>query len=313
MDRMPDLGRLRQLAGGMQGPPGGAAGARALGAGMGLIAGGAVLWNSLFNVEAGHRAIMFNRFAFTGEKGIDTRSVIEEGTHFAMPWFQRPIIYDCRTRPNTFTSLTGSKDLQMVNIAIRVLTKPQSDKLPAIYDFLGTDKDMDSRVLPSVVPEVLKAVVARYNASQLVTLRDQISTEVRANLGQRLAESFHITLEDVSLVNISFGPEYTAAVESKQVAQQQAERARYQVDRAVQDKKSVIVKAQGEAQSAEMINNAMTNNPGYLELRRIEKAREVAKVVSQSANKVYLDSDVLMFNMGSEVLGHMAKAANPKK
>jgi prohibitin 2 len=117
----------------------------------------------------------------------------------------------------------------------------------------------------------------------------------------------------VSLVNISFGPEYTAAVESKQVAQQQAERARYQVDRAVQDTKSVIVKAQGEAQSAEMINTAMTNNPGYLELRRIEKAREVAKVVSQSANKVYLDSDVLMFNMGSEVLGHMAKAANPKK
>eukprot|EP01047_Picozoa_sp_COSAG01_P072354 COSAG01_NODE_11481_length_1925_cov_63.721796_2_plen_232_part_00 len=161
MDRMPDLGRLRQLAGGMQGPPGGAAGTRALGAGMGLIAGGAVLWNSLFNVEAGHRAIMFNRFAFTGEKGIDTRSVIEEGTHFAMPWFQRPIIYDCRTRPNTFTSLTGSKDLQMVNIAIRVLTKPQSDKLPAIYDFLGTDKDMDSRVLPSVVPEVLKAVRVR--------------------------------------------------------------------------------------------------------------------------------------------------------
>ena len=117
----------------------------------------------------------------------------------------------------------------------------------------------------------------------------------------------------MSLVNISFGPEYTAAVESKQVAQQQAERARYQVDRAVQDKKSVIVKAQGEAQSAEMINNAMMNNPGYLELRRIEKAREVAKVVSQSANKVYLDSDVLMFNMGSEVLGHMSEAAQPKK
>lgn len=116
-----------------------------------------------------------------------------------------------------------------------------------------------------------------------------------------------LQLEDVSLTNISFGPEYTAAVESKQVAQQQAERAKYQVDRAKQDKKSVIVKAQGEAQSAEMINNAMMDNPGYLELRRIEKAREVAKAVSHSANKVYLDSDVLMFNMGSEVLEHMRK------
>lgn len=154
---MPDLGRLRQLAGGMQ-SPGGAAGARAAAAGAALIAAGGVLYSSLYNVEAGHRAVMYNRFGITGEKGIDTRSVIPEGTHFALPWFQRPIIYDCRTRPNTFTSLTGSKDLQMVNIAIRVLTKPMVDELPALYDFLGTDKDMDARVLPSVVPEVLKAV-----------------------------------------------------------------------------------------------------------------------------------------------------------
>ena len=71
--------------------------------------------------------------------------------------------------------------------------------------------------------------------------------QVRINLAQRLRDSFHIILEDVSLTNISFGPEYTAAVESKQVAQQQAERARYQVERAKQDKKSAIIKAEGEA------------------------------------------------------------------
>jgi len=67
----------------------------------------------------------------------------------------------------------------------------------------------------------------------------------------------------------------------------------------------VIVKAQGEADAAKMINEAMNNNPGYLELRRIEKAREVAAVVSKSANKVYLDSSLLMFNMGGEVVDEM--------
>jgi len=309
---MDQFSKLRGMAGGMPTPNAGSF--RALGTGGALLGGGALLFSSIFNVEAGQKAIMFNRFGILGNKGVDKTRVIEEGTHIAVPWFQRPIIFDCRTRPNTFSSLTGSKDLQMVNISIRVLTKPLPDNLPAIYDFLGTDKDMDARVLPSVVPEVLKAVVARYNASQLITQRDEISTKVRINLAQRLRDSFHIHLEDVSLTNISFGPEYTAAVESKQVAQQQAERARYQVERAKQDKKSVIVKAQGEAKAANMINEAMQNNPGYLELRRIEKAREVASIVSKSGNKVYLDSDLLLFNMGGEVKDEMAQAhANAQK
>ena len=173
----------------------------------------------------------------------------------------------------------------MVNITIRVLTKPVREDLPKCYDFLGTDKDMDHRVLPSIVPEVLKAVVAKYNASALVTKREEISLEVRGNLEERLRETFHMTLEDVSLTNIAFGPEYSAAVERKQIAQQEAERAKYKVQQAEQEKRSIVVRAQGEAEAARKINEAMQNNPGFLELRRIEKAREIAQLVSKSPNR----------------------------
>jgi prohibitin 2 len=288
-------------------PPPGAF--RALGVGGAVIGVGYGLYNSVFNVEAGRRAILFNRFGMGKSKGIDPDQVAySEGTHFAIPWFQRPIIYDCRTRPNTFTSLTGSKDLQMVNITIRVLTKPIQNDLAKCYDFLGTDKDMDHRVLPSIVPEVLKATVAKYNAAALVTKRDEISREIRMTLETRLHDVFHMTLEDVSLVNISFGPEYTAAVERKQIAQQEAERAKYKVEQAKQEKRSVIVRAQGEAEASRKINEAMQNNPGFLELRRVEKAREIAEVVARSPNRIYLDTDVLMFNMGSEALDKMHAA-----
>ena len=64
-------------------------------------------------------------------------------------------------------------DLQMVNIGLRVLYRPEPTKLNEIYRFLGLD--YDGRVLPSIVNEVLKAVVARYNASQLLTQREQVS------------------------------------------------------------------------------------------------------------------------------------------
>lgn len=73
---------------------------------------------------------------------------------FRIPWFQHPIIYDIRARPKLLTSPTGSKDLQMVNIGLRVLYRPQQHQLPAMYRLLGVD--YDERVLPSICNEVTK-------------------------------------------------------------------------------------------------------------------------------------------------------------
>ena len=50
-----------------------------------------------------------------------------------MPWLQTPTIFDIRTRPRSISSITGTKDLQMVNITLRVLSKPNVDMLPEIY------------------------------------------------------------------------------------------------------------------------------------------------------------------------------------
>lgn len=106
-----------------------------------------------------------------------------------------------------------------------------------------------------------------------------------------------IILDDVSITDLGFGAEFTKAIEEKQIAQQQAERAKYLVEQAIQDKKSTIIKAQGEAKSAELFGTALARSPAFIQLRRIEASREIASLLAHSRNKAYIDSDTLLLNL----------------
>jgi len=113
--------------------------------------------------------------------------------------------------------------------------------------------------------------------------------QVRETLTKRAAE-FHIQLEDVAITDLKFGKEFTAAIESKQVAEQEAERAKLLVLKAEQEKLAAIIKAEGESEAAGLVSQALEHSPALIELRRIEAAKDVADSLSRSRNVTYLPS-----------------------
>jgi len=242
--------------------------------------GATVINSSLYTVDGGQRAVLFDRF-----RGVlDT--TVGEGTHFLIPWLQKPYIFDIRTRPHTFTSNSGTKDLQMVNLTLRLLSRPDVPHLPTIFKSLGTE--YDEKVLPSIGNEVLKAVVAQFNADQLLTERPHVSALVRDSLVRR-ARDFNIVLDDVAITHLSYGAEFSVAVEKKQVAQQEAERSKFLVAKAEQERRAAVIRAEGESEAAKLISDATASvGMGILELRRIEAAREIASTLAKSPNVAYL-------------------------
>ncbi|XP_047068728.1 prohibitin-3, mitochondrial-like [Lolium rigidum] len=248
----------------------------------GLGASASLLSASLFTVDGGERAVIFDRF-----RGV-LPDTVGEGTHFILPWLQKPYIFDIRTRPHNFSSTSGTKDLQMVSLTLRLLSRPDVVNLPTIFTSLGLE--YDDKVLPSIGNEVLKAVVAQFNADQLLTDRPHVSALVRDSLIKR-AREFNIILDDVAITHLSYGIEFSMAVEKKQVAQQEAERSKFLVAKAEQERRAAIVRAEGESESARLISEATAiAGTGLIELRRIEAAKEIAAELARSPNVAYIPS-----------------------
>ncbi|KIW41573.1 prohibitin-1 [Exophiala oligosperma] len=235
---------------------------------------------AIYDVKGGTRAVIFDRLSGVQEK------VVNEGTHFLIPWLQKAIIYDVRTKPRNISTTTGSKDLQMVSLTLRVLHRPEVQRLPKIYQSLG--QDYDERVLPSIGNEVLKAIVAQFDAAELITQREAVSNRIRNDLLRR-AQEFNIALEDVSITHMTFGREFTRAVEQKQIAQQDAERARFIVEKAEQERQANVIRAEGEAESADIISKAVAKaGDGLIQIRRIEASKDIAQTLATNPNVTYL-------------------------
>merc|ERR1712226_840490 len=133
----------------------------------------------------------------------------------------------------------------------------------------------------------------------LLTHREHVSKEIRQSIVTR-AMQFNILMDDVSVTHLTYGKEFARAIEEKQVAEQDAERQKFIVQKSEQERQATVIQSEGEAEAAKMISQALKEHgSGLIEVRRIDAAKDIAESLSKSPNVMYLPSgQQMLLNAG---------------
>ncbi|MBW4619975.1 MAG: prohibitin family protein [Cyanosarcina radialis HA8281-LM2] len=221
-------------------------------------------------------AIIFRPFTIVnaGQRGVVMRfgqvqdTVLDEGIHFIIPVVTSVKKLNVRVQKNSFQTDAASKDLQKLTTELAINWHIEPSKVNTVFQNIGDEENIVIGIITPAVSEVLKAATANKTAEEIITKRTELKKEIDRHLETRLAD-YGIIVDDVSLVNFSFSPEFSKAIESKQIAEQEAKQASFIAQKASQEAQADINRAKGQAEAQRL--QRLTLTPELLQKQAIEK------------------------------------------
>jgi len=169
---------------------------------------------------------------------------LQPGLHFVRPIGDTVTEVPVQTRIVKTAEGASSKDLQIVNTEVTL--GYHVDKDHAMDILVQLNNDAENRVIVPAILESIKAETAQYDVQELVTQRARVRDGIETRVKTRLAPYF-IIAESTSITNFAFSAQYEAAIEAKQVAEQNAEKAKNVLQQTKIEAQSAAVVAEGEA------------------------------------------------------------------
>lgn len=221
-------------------------------------------------------ALLFRPFAIVnaGERGVVMQfgkvqdNVLDEGIHPIMPIVTSVKRLSVRVQQNSFNADAASKDLQKVSTQLAINWHIDTTQVNKVFQRVGDEQQIVLRIITPAVSEVLKAATAKKTAEEIITQRTSLKEEIDNALEARLA-AYGVLVDDVSLVDFTFSPEFSKAIEAKQIAEQEAKQAEFTAVRASKDAIAEVNRAKGQAEAQRL--QRLTLTPVLLQKQAIEK------------------------------------------
>lgn len=224
----------------------------------GAIAGN--LGGAIVIVPSGHKVVVFDNIT-----GVKPRA-LGEGINFVTPFIQTPIEFDVRVQKAEFDATAASKDLQDVATKVTLNFHPDAEHVVDIYRGYGVG--FTEKVIHPAVQEAAKAVTALYTAEELIIKREQVKNQIQEHLAALLHPA-NLVLDQTYITDFKFSEAFSHAIEQKQVAEQDALKARRDLDRVRLESEQKISQLRAEAEGLRMQKEQIS--PSLVQLRAVEK------------------------------------------
>lgn len=242
-----------------------------------------LLSTMLVVVPAGSRGVLL-RFGAIQEQPL------AEGLHPLLPLIDVMQPMSVRLHSQILRSEAACRDLQDVGFELAVNWHLPSDQVVEVFRRIGDEAAILQNVITPALEDGLKQVVAGFSAEQLISERLAVKQALETVIGSRL-EQQQLVLDGIDLLQLDFSERFRQAVEAKQVAEQDARRAAFEVAKARRLAEARIHEAEGEARAQQLLQQGLT--PEVLQHQAIEKWNGHLPLVMDSSAIQSLDLKAL--------------------
>lgn len=207
----------------------------------------------------------------TGFVGVKTRfgkvqeNVIQEGLNTKVPFIEKIVKIDCKTKKIEQSTEASSKDLQTVTTSIAVNYNVNKDTANTLFREVGTD--YENIIINPAMLESIKQAIAQYTAEELITKRSDVSNDIQDILTEKITDrGFAIT--EFNITNIDFSESFDQAIEAKAVKQQEVQTAQAELEKQTIQNQKEVSQAEKDAQVMALQNSQITENT--LKLKELE-------------------------------------------
>lgn len=190
-----------------------------------------------------------------------------EGIHLKPPFVSKVDVYDVTVQKFEVPAQSSTKDLQDLSARFAINFRLDPSQVVEVRRKQGSLENIVSKIIAPQTQESFKIAAARRTVEEAITKRTELKTDFDNALGERL-DKYGIIILDTSVVDLAFSPEFSRAVEEKQIAEQRAQRAVYVAQEAQQEAQADINRAQGRAEAQRLLAETLKAQGGQLVLQK---------------------------------------------